>query len=115
MRKRLRRVSWALTVVAAATCGVSATPAHAQSDGLVGTTVVSLTFDDGRVSQIRDAWPILAVHGTVATFYVNTGTLGLTGRMSWADISTLAAGGNEIGGHSTYHANLLVTEPDEAA
>jgi peptidoglycan/xylan/chitin deacetylase (PgdA/CDA1 family) len=81
----------------------------------VAPTVVSLTFDDGRASQIRVAWPILAAHGDVGTFYVNSGTVGLTGRMSWADLRALSAAGNEMGGHTTYHANLLAVPPDEAA
>ena len=86
-------------------------PAHAHAAG----TVVSLTFDDGRASQIRVAWPILQAHGVNSTFYVNSGTIGTTGRMSWDDLHTLAAAGNEIGGHTSYHQNLLAAEPDEAS
>jgi peptidoglycan/xylan/chitin deacetylase (PgdA/CDA1 family) len=86
-------------------------PAHARAEG----TVVSLTFDDGRASQIRVAWPILQAHGVNATFYVNSGTIGTTGRMSWNDLQALAVAGNEIGGHTTYHQNLLAAEPDEAS
>jgi peptidoglycan/xylan/chitin deacetylase (PgdA/CDA1 family) len=69
-------------------------------------TYVSLTFDDGRASQVN-AGAILAAHGTNATFFVNSTRLGTSGYyMSLSDAYGLAAAGNEIGGHSKNHYDL---------
>jgi hypothetical protein len=71
-------------------------------------TVVSFTFDDGRAVQYSARGP-LAAHGMRGTFYVNSGLVASsTGGfyMTWAQLQDLAAGGNEITGHSLTHAHL---------
>ncbi len=77
------------------------------------TTRVSLTFDNGTVSQYTLAYlKALKPHGANATFYVNSGTAGVSGNiMSWAQLSALAADGNDIGGKSVNATNLN-TDPD---
>src|SRR5205823_6535285 len=50
--------------------------------------------------------PMLAAHGMRGTFYVNSGTVGSTGHLSWGDLSQLASSGNEIGGHTLDHVDL---------
>src|SRR5262245_28937504 len=71
-------------------------------------TVVSLSFDDGRVSQY-DVRSVLSSHGMQATFYVNTNSLATTpdgDHLTWQQVADLAADGNEIGGHTLDHVDL---------
>jgi peptidoglycan/xylan/chitin deacetylase (PgdA/CDA1 family) len=70
-------------------------------------TVVSLTFDNGTVSQYSLGYQqALQPHGVNATFYVNSGTVGRSTTMSWAQLGTLAAAGSEIGGKTVDGTNL---------
>ena len=75
-------------------------------------TTVSLTFDDGEVSQFG-AGAILAAHGIRGTFYLNTGAIDSReqGAMTWAQVASLAAAGNEIGGHTRDHVHLTPPRP----
>ncbi|MFF3460787.1 polysaccharide deacetylase family protein [Streptomyces sp. NPDC002730] len=76
-------------------------------------TVVSLTFDDGRLSHFTEARPILRAHGMRGTFYLISGNLGRPQYMSTSQAKQLAADGNEIGGHTLHHPrlpNLSATE-----
>jgi peptidoglycan/xylan/chitin deacetylase (PgdA/CDA1 family) len=76
--------------------------------------VVSLTFDDGRASQTL-AGPILQSHGMDGTFYVNSTKLGTSSYyMTWSDVATLAANGNEVGGHTLDHPDLTTVTTAEA-
>jgi peptidoglycan/xylan/chitin deacetylase (PgdA/CDA1 family) len=67
--------------------------------------VVSLTFDDEFADQVpaRDE---LAARGMHATFFVNSGTVGAPGRLTWEQLQSFAAAGDEIGGHTIDHVNL---------
>jgi len=67
--------------------------------------VVTLGFDDGTATQYEHR-SLLSERGIPATFYVNTGKLGQPGYMTWDHVSTLAAEGHEIGGHTLNHAHL---------
>ena len=108
----LRRLAGPLTAFTALLCAFGGA-AQAQ-------TVVSLTFDDGAVSQYLNARPTLADHGFRATFFINSGFVnprsdGSTNPyyMSWAQLSQLAAEGHEIGGHGLENNSLTteVTDP----
>ena len=92
--------------------GLPALPAAEAATG----TVVSLTFDNGAISQYTLAYQqALQPHGANATFYVNSGTVGASGNfMSWAQLSTLAGAGNDIGG-KTVNATNLTTDPNPQA
>ncbi|HYV14817.1 MAG TPA: Ig-like domain-containing protein [Conexibacter sp.] len=68
-------------------------------------TVVTLGFDDGIASQY-DHRSILQAHGAHATYFINSGNVGKAGYVTWAQLGDLAAGGNEIAGHTLDHANL---------
>lgn len=72
---------------------------------------VSLTFDDGLRSHygLKD---IFARHGVAGSFYINSGAVdaGEPGTMTWAQIRDLQAAGNDVGGHSRDHVNLLATD-----
>ena len=80
------------------------------------TTAVSLTFDNGSISQYTLGYQqALAPHGANATFFVNSGTVGQGANfMSWAQLGTLAGAGNDIGG-KTVNATNLTTDPNPAA
>jgi peptidoglycan/xylan/chitin deacetylase (PgdA/CDA1 family) len=70
-------------------------------------TTVSLTFDDSLISQYA-ARSVLASHGFHGTFFINSGPAdrGEAGTMTWAQIASLAADGNDVGGHTRDHVNL---------
>lgn len=68
--------------------------------------VVSLTFDDGTAGQAA-VGPMLAATGLHATFFVNSGRIGLNSAyMTKSEIRALQNAGNEIGGHSVFHLHL---------
>jgi peptidoglycan/xylan/chitin deacetylase (PgdA/CDA1 family) len=99
----------ALTLVLLPTAAVPAAASAAQPQ-----TIVSLTFDDGRATQYA-ARSILAAHGMNATFYVNSARLGSSSfYMTWDQVGDLYSDGNEIAGHTAYHANLTAVSATEA-
>jgi endoglucanase len=68
-------------------------------------TIVTIGFDDGTADQ-TGTLAILNAHGMHATFFVNTAYVGDAAHMTWGDLGTLFAAGNEIAGHTLHHANL---------
>jgi peptidoglycan/xylan/chitin deacetylase (PgdA/CDA1 family) len=87
---------------------VGGTGTSAMVDAPSPTTVVSLTFDDGRQTQYAARAP-LAAHAMHGTFYVNSGLVGSTTsdwHMTWSQLHDLAKDGNEISGHSLTHEHL---------
>lgn len=76
------------------------------SAGTAPTVYVSLTWDDGRASQI-DSLAIQQAHSMPATYYVNSPMIGTSGYyMDRSQLDRLAAAGNEIGGHTEHHLDL---------
>jgi peptidoglycan/xylan/chitin deacetylase (PgdA/CDA1 family) len=69
--------------------------------------ILSFTFDDGNISQIRDFYPILRRHKLPATFYVVTGEIGQPGKLTFNDLLFLAQDKNEIGSHGVTHRSLV--------
>jgi peptidoglycan/xylan/chitin deacetylase (PgdA/CDA1 family) len=80
-------------------------PVNAAAATAVDATVVSIQFDDGYADQYV-ALAALGAHGMRGTFYINSGRVGETDRMTWAQLQDLAAAGNEIAGHTISHANI---------
>jgi peptidoglycan/xylan/chitin deacetylase (PgdA/CDA1 family) len=76
-------------------------------------TVVSLTFDDGNADQLAAATTMKS-RGMKGTFYVVSGFVGAAGYFTKADLTSLAAAGNEIGGHTVSHPDLTTIAVDEA-
>jgi peptidoglycan/xylan/chitin deacetylase (PgdA/CDA1 family) len=74
---------------------------------------VSLSFDDDLADQYQ-VRSMLSSRGLHATFFVNSGSVGASTNMTWAQLHDLASDGNEIGGHTVGHANLLQVSTDEA-
>jgi peptidoglycan/xylan/chitin deacetylase (PgdA/CDA1 family) len=73
-----------------------------------GQTVVSFTFDDAYEDQWLYSVPLLQAHHITATYYVITIDPDESHKccMSWAQLDTLQAEGNDIGGHTITHPNL---------
>jgi peptidoglycan/xylan/chitin deacetylase (PgdA/CDA1 family) len=89
-------------------------PVHSQQVQVVPvTTKVSLTFDNGTVSQYNLGYlQALQPHRANATFFVNSGTVSVSANiMTWAQLGTLAAAGNDIGG-KTVNSTNLTTDPN---
>ena len=58
---------------------------------------------------------MLNAHGMHATYFVNSPRIsGDSAYMTWSNVADLAAAGNEIGGHTAYHADLPFIDPTEA-
>ena len=110
-RWRRGRVFRVLVAVLAAlgSTGLFASPAHAAT-----TTVVSLTFDDGHASHAATLG-MLQSRGMVGTYYINSAMVGSSSYyMTWPQIQSLAAAGNEIGGHTLHHTNLTTVSATTA-
>jgi peptidoglycan/xylan/chitin deacetylase (PgdA/CDA1 family) len=105
------------TAVTAVTTGLLATallaanaPANAAPRPRPATGMVSLTFDDGKVAQIKNTTPILERNGMRGTYYVIARAMrdwGLKTYLSPAQVKALAARGHEVGNHSSQHYNLV--------
>ena len=102
----MRRLFLVITTCAALALAVPGS-AHAAS------TIVSLTFDDGWDTQ-QVAATDLAARGMIGTFYVNSGTIEQTGHLTWSQLDTFNAAGNEIGGHTVDHPDLTTLDPTQA-
>ena len=75
--------------------------------------IVSLTFDDGSFDQYA-VRSILAEHSMRATFFVNSGAVGVPGYLNWAQLAELAADGHEVGGHTVDHVRLTTLSASAA-
>jgi peptidoglycan/xylan/chitin deacetylase (PgdA/CDA1 family) len=69
------------------------------------TAAISLTFDDGLLSQLRNVGPILKRRHLHGTFFVITGSKTWLGHLD--EWRRLAEEGNEIGSHSVHHPCML--------
>src|SRR5262249_42291070 len=82
---------------------VSAVPATAHAAPL---TVVTIQFDDGNADTIQWVDGSLNTHGIPATFYVNSGSIGTSGKLTWGQLTTLSSAGNEIASHTVNHVDI---------
>lgn len=71
-----------------------------------GDDRVVISFDDGDVSNVEVALPLLAERGLRAEFFVTTDFIGQAGMLAPDDIRRLAAAGMGIGSHGRTHAFL---------
>lgn len=77
---------------------------------------VCLTFDDGRVDNFDNAWPVLRDAGCSAHFFVSsslvgTGT-GVDRYMDDAMLRTILREGGSIGSHAHNHVNLTTLDQE---
>ena len=77
------------------------------------SVTVSLSFDDGWGTQ-QTAATMLAAHGLKGTFYVNSSNLDQPGYLTWSQLATFNAAGNEIGGHTLTHPDLTTLTSTQA-
>jgi peptidoglycan/xylan/chitin deacetylase (PgdA/CDA1 family) len=66
---------------------------------------VSFTFDDGDADQLMAA-RVLRRYRMDGTFYIITGAVGTPDYLTLTNLRTLAADGDEIGGHTVSHLEL---------
>lgn len=88
-----------------AACSPGSVPAPTASPHPTQMVIVSLTFDDGDADNFTLA-PALQHYGLHATFYIPSGLVGHPNYMTWDQLKSLQAAGNEIGGHSLDHMKL---------
>lgn len=74
---------------------------------------VALTFDDGWVTQYKNALPILQKHHVKATFYIFPNPVSKDDRfMTWEQLAELRDKGYEIASHSYTHPLLSKQTPE---
>jgi peptidoglycan/xylan/chitin deacetylase (PgdA/CDA1 family) len=74
----------------------------------------AVTFDDGHVSSLSVAEPLLEKHGLKATFFITAERPGVNPKtMSWAELRELARRGHTIQSHGWSHKFLVQCSPTE--
>lgn len=72
-----------------------------------GGSLPEITFDDGHISNIEYALPLLESRNLRAHFFITVGWTGhKPGYMGWSDLRALHAAGQEIGAHGWSHTLL---------
>ncbi len=74
---------------------------------------LGVSFDDGNISDIELALPILLRHGLTARFFILAGRIGMPGYLGRAEIRELRAAGMAIGSHGINHRDWSAIEPGE--
>jgi peptidoglycan/xylan/chitin deacetylase (PgdA/CDA1 family) len=69
-----------------------------------------LTFDDGYADTATIVAPLLQRYRARATFFVNAGTIGLRGHVTYRALRAMQAAGNEIGAHGMHHLDLATLD-----
>ena len=73
---------------------------------------VALTFDDGWVTQYKNAFPLLKAHHAKATFYIFPNPIGKDDRfMTWDQLAELRDNNIEIADHTLTHPLLSKQTP----
>ena len=67
---------------------------------------VTITFDDGDISNVEIALPLLHERGMTAEFFITSDFIGQPGMLGAADVRALAEAGMGIGTHGRSHAFL---------
>lgn len=81
--------------------------------GKIPSKPILLQFDDGTISQMDVARPILNRYGFKATFFIMTVTLGKKGYLSAAQVKLLSDEGHTIGLHSWDHKDVRLYGPED--
>lgn len=74
--------------------------------GHVPRDVAVLTFDDGYADAATIIAPLLKRYNARGTFFINAGTIGQRGHVSYRDLRAMHSAGNEIGAHGMHHLDL---------
>ena len=78
---------------------------------LKGQVSTDLTFDDGNISDISLAAPLLARYDVRATFFVLSSRLDKPGSLSSSDLRQLVSDGHKIGSHGADHVDWTALGP----
>ena len=105
MNKKLVCVILLLIFVASILSSISLTSASVKG-------AVSITFDDGNLSQYTNAFPLLKQYGFAATFYVPIYFNGAPCAISPAQLREMQTAGMEIGSHGYSHIDLTQCSDD---
>lgn len=70
------------------------------------SSLLSLTFDDEWKSQYTKAFPLLTQYSFPATFYVNSGMVGLHAYMNSNDLKDLLNHGHQLAAHGELHDDM---------
>jgi peptidoglycan/xylan/chitin deacetylase (PgdA/CDA1 family) len=86
----------------------------AAATGFDSTTKGSVVFgfDDGTVDHYTNAFPELSSRGLHGTFFVPTGTVGQSGKMTEPQLLEMLADGQELGSHT--HSETTLNDRSEA-
>jgi peptidoglycan/xylan/chitin deacetylase (PgdA/CDA1 family) len=77
---------------------------------------VQITLDDGEQSQLHNALPLLAEHGTSAIYFVTPGLIGAAAKfLSWDELRALQNAGHSIQSHGWSHKFLTFCTDNELA
>jgi peptidoglycan/xylan/chitin deacetylase (PgdA/CDA1 family) len=79
---------------------------NGKDSGSASQPRVVLTFDDGRASDHRLAFPYLVKSGVKAEFFVNTAKVGAPGFVTWREIAEMQRAGMSFQSHSHDHLDL---------
>lgn len=74
---------------------------------------VLITFDDGRDTQFKNAYPSLVRHGLTATFYIFTNAIDQPRYLTWDQLKELRDAGMTVGSHTIIHPYLTSIDDDE--
>ncbi len=98
---------------------------HFDHSGCYPPNAIVLTFDDGYLSVLEQALPVLAVQGFSATVFLVTGMMGMSGSqaravhpdfdrdlLNWQQAEAWVRAGFEIGSHTLNHPDLTRLSPD---
>jgi peptidoglycan/xylan/chitin deacetylase (PgdA/CDA1 family) len=72
-------------------------------DRVVDWPDAAITFDDGNLSDLTVAFPVLVRRQLCASFFVVAGRIGLNGYLGRSELHELVAAGMEIGSHGMHH------------
>src|SRR5436309_12842612 len=67
---------------------------------------VVLTFDDGRATDYKLAFPLLLAAGARAEFFINTATIGQPGYLAWGQVAEMHRAGMSFQSHAHDHVVL---------
>jgi peptidoglycan/xylan/chitin deacetylase (PgdA/CDA1 family) len=70
--------------------------------------LISITFDDGFMSQYTNAFTTLKKYGLNGTFYIVTNYLGTSPYMTKNNMIEVSSAGNEIGSHTINHVHMPI-------
>jgi len=88
-----------------------------QTGQAIAAKTVVLTFDDGYVSVLENAAPLLRDRGWPFTVFVSSDYVDQSygGYLNWDQLRQLAGDGATIGNHTRTHAHLVRRDTDESA